>query len=172
MLLVDATNAFNTFKRQVALLNIRRLCPPIAMHHTHQLIQMPLWSVSGWWHHPVPSRHRAGRSTGYAYVWPSNHPNHQELDGICEQIWYADDSAAVGIVVQLHAWWTKLVKVGPVFDYFPNPAKAWLVTKQDHFNLENVTFRRSGVNVTPERRPYLGAAIGTHQYIEKYVWEI
>ena len=30
ILLVDATNAFNTLNRQVALLNIRRLCPPIA----------------------------------------------------------------------------------------------------------------------------------------------
>ena len=29
-LLVDATNAFNTLNRQVALHNIRRLCPPIA----------------------------------------------------------------------------------------------------------------------------------------------
>ena len=93
----------------------------------------------------------------------------RKLDGICEQIWYTDDSAAIGTVAQLHAWWTKLAEVGPAFGYFPNPAKTWLVTKQDHFNLVTDTFRRSGVNVTPEGRPYLGAVIGTHEYIEKYV---
>ena len=57
-------------------------------------------------------------------------------------------------------------EVGPAFGYFPNPAKTCLVTKQDHFNLATDTFRRSGVNVTPEGRPYLGAAIGTREYIE------
>ena len=30
VLLIDATNAFNTINRQVALQNIRRLCPPLA----------------------------------------------------------------------------------------------------------------------------------------------
>ena len=62
-----------------------------------------------------------------------------------------------------------LTEVGPAFGYFPNPAKTWLVTKQDHFNLATETFRGSGVNVTSEGRPYLGAAIGTSEYVEKYV---
>ena len=30
VLMVDATNAFNSLNRQVALQNIRRLCPPLA----------------------------------------------------------------------------------------------------------------------------------------------
>ena len=99
----------------------------------------------------------------------ATNPIIRKLDGICEQIWYADNSAAIGTVAQLHACWTKLAEVGQAFGYFPNPVKTWLVTKQDHFNLATDTFRRLGVNVTPEGRPYLSAAIGTREYIEKYV---
>ena len=51
------------------------------------------------------------------------------LDGICKQVWYADDSTAIGTIEQLHSWWRKLVEIGPSFGYFPNPAKTWLVTK-------------------------------------------
>ena len=36
----------------------------------------------------------------------------RKLDGICTQIWYTDDSAAIGY---LDAWWIKLVEVGPAF---------------------------------------------------------
>ena len=91
------------------------------------------------------------------------------IDGICKQIWYADDSAAIGTVEQLHSWWIKLVETGPSFGYLPNPAKTWLITKQGQFNLATDIFAGSGVNVTPEGRPYLSAAIGTREYVEDYV---
>ena len=93
----------------------------------------------------------------------------RKLDTICKQIWYADDSAAIGSIEQLQAWWTKLVEVGPAYGYLPNPAKTWLVTKQDYFDKATNIFAGSGVNITPEGRPYLGAAIGSRKYIEKYV---
>ena len=32
----------------------------------------------------------------------------RRLDGLCKQIWYADDSAAIGTIEQLHAWWNRL----------------------------------------------------------------
>ena len=168
ILLVDATNAFNTLNRQVALLNIRRLCPPIATILINSYRCPSDLLVDG---DIILSQE--GTLQGDPLAMPmyglATIPIIRKLDGICEQIWYADDSAAIGSVVQLHPWWTKLVEVGPAFGYFPNPAKMSLVTKQDQFNLANDTFGGSGVNITPEGRPYLGAAIGTHQYVEKYV---
>ena len=56
------------------------------------------------------------------------------LDGLCKQICYADDSAAIGTLEQLHAWWNRLATEGPAFGYFPIPSKTWLVTKQSHFD--------------------------------------
>ncbi len=65
----------------------------------------------------------------------------------------------------------KLAAIGPAFGYFPNPSKTWLVTKQNHHNYDRATniFAGSGVNVTPEGRPYLGAAIDSREYIVEYV---
>ena len=62
ILLVDATNAFSALNHQVALHNIRRLCPLIATI----LINSYRW------------RHYTGGSAGYAYVMLGNHPNHQK----------------------------------------------------------------------------------------------
>jgi hypothetical protein len=78
----------------------------------------------------------------------------RKLDGLCTQVWYADDS---GTIEQLHAWWDKL---GPAFGYFPNPTKTWIITKEDHHEKAITLFSDSGINITQDGRPYLGAAIG------------
>ena len=93
----------------------------------------------------------------------------RRLDGLCKQIWYADDSAAIGTIEELHAWWNRLAAEGPAFGYFPNPSKTWLVTKQGRFDKASNTFAGSGVNVTLDGRPYLGAVIGSQEYVEEYV---
>ena len=168
MLLVDATNAFNALNCQVALHNIRRLCPPITTILINSYRCPSDLLVDG---DIILSQEviTQGDLLAMAMYSLATIPIIRKLDGICVQIWHMDDSAAVGTVEQLHAWWTKLVEVGPAFGYFPNPVKTWLVTKQDHFSLATDTFGGSGVNVTPDGRPYLGAAIGTHEYVEKYV---
>ena len=89
--------------------------------------------------------------------------------GSIKQIWYADDAAAVGKVSQLREWWEMLTKEGPSFGYFPNPNKTWLVTKEGFHTLGSSTFDQTGVNITPDERPYLGAAIGSPSYVENYV---
>ena len=48
------------------------------------------------------------------------------LDGLCKQVWYADDSAAFGTIEQLRGWWDRLTTEGPSFGYFANPSKTWL----------------------------------------------
>ena len=88
---------------------------------------------------------------------------------MCEQICYADDSAATGTVEQLYAWWSRLAAEGPAFAYFPNTSKTWLVTKQSHFHEASNVFAGSGVNVTLDGRPYLGAVIWSNDYVEEYV---
>ena len=93
----------------------------------------------------------------------------RRLDGLCTQVWYADDSAAIGKLAQLREWWDKLATDGPSFGYFANPSKTWLVTKDGHHEEASAIFADSGVNITADGRPYLGAAIGSQEFIEDYV---
>ena len=168
VLLVDATNAFNTLNRQVALHNIRRLCPPIATVLINSYRSPMELFVDG---DVILSKE--GTTQGDPLAMPmyglATIPLIRRLEGLCRQIWYADDSAAIGTVEQLLAWWNRLTAEGPVFGYLPNPSKTWLVTKQRHFDKASLMFSGSGVNVTQEGRPYLGAAIGSQKYVEEYV---
>ena len=71
------------------------------------------------------------------------------------QIWYADDAAAVGALAQLRSWWDRIVTLGPSYGYHPNASKMWLVTKKAHLQDAVTIFQDSGVNITDEGRPYL-----------------
>ena len=93
----------------------------------------------------------------------------RRMDGPWKQVWYADDSAATGTVVQLREWWDRLATEGPGFGYVANPAKTWLVIKDGHCEEASRIFAGSGVNITSDGRPYLGAAIGSQEFIEGYV---
>ena len=167
-LLVDATNAFNALNRQAALHNIRRLCPPFATILINSYRSPTELFVDG---DVILSQE--GTTQGDPLAMPmyglATIPLIRRLDGLCKQIWYADDSAAIGTVEQLHAWWNRLAAEGPAFGYFPNPSKTWLVTKQRHFDEASNMFAGSGVNVTLDGRPYLGAVIGSQEYVEEYV---
>ena len=71
------------------------------------------------------------------------------------QIWYADDAAAVGALAQLRSWWDRIVTLAPSYGYHPNTSKMWLVTKKAHLQDAVTIFQDSGVNITDEGRPYL-----------------
>ncbi len=51
---------------------------------------------------------------------------------------------------------------------FPNAEKTWLVTKQSSHDEAKNLFAGTGVNVTSDGRPYLGAAIGSKEYVKTY----
>ena len=61
------------------------------------------------------------------------------------------------------------MREGLNFGYFPNPSKTWLVTKESCHNVGISTFAGTGVNITSEGRPYLGAAVGSAKYVENYM---
>ena len=80
-----------------------------------------------------------------------------------------DDTAAFGSLEQLCSWWDRLTMEGPRFGYYANPSKTWLVTKDQYLHNAANIFSDSGVKITSHGRPYLGAPLGSQEFIEEYL---
>ena len=164
VLLADASNAFNSLNRQVALHNIRRLCPPLATILINTYRAPTELFIDG---DAIFSQE--GTTQGDPLAMPmyalATIPLIKKLDGNYKQVWFADDAAAVGRIVDLRVWWDRLSTSGPGFGYFPNASKTWLVTKEGLHDAAVSIFANTGVNVTPDGRPYLGAAMGSQEYV-------
>ena len=164
VLLVDASNAFNSLNRLVALHNIHRICPPLStiLINTYR-------APTELFVHGDTILSQEGTTQGDPLAMPmyalATIPLIKKLAGNHRQIWYADDAAAVGKIVDLREWWGRLSTLGPSFGYFPNASKTWLVTKEGLQDTADSIFSNTGVNVTVNGRPYLGAALGSQEYV-------
>ena len=132
VLLVDATNAFNTLNCQAALLNIHSLCPPLAKILTNTYrsdVQLyidgeTLYSCEGT---------TQGDPLAMAIYGIGILPLVNQLNSLsATQVWYVDDATAAGKVDHVYEWWTSLNTIGPSYGYHANPAKTWLIVKEEY----------------------------------------
>ena len=89
------------------------------------------------------------------------------------QTWYADDGAATGKIVIISdcMWWDEISRLGPNFGYHANASKTWLVIKKEFRAEADSLFGDTGVKITSEGRPHLGAPLGSPDYVSQYVSE-
>ena len=169
VLLVDATNAFNSLNRQAALQNIHHLCPSLATVITNTYredIQLfidgeTLLSCEGT---------TQGDPLAMAMYAIGILPLINQLQSTdAKQVWFADDATASGRLEQLHEWWVKLNNLGPAFGYFANPSKTWLIVKEKHLSTATERFLNTGVNITTEGKRHLGAALGSRSFVVSYI---
>ena len=152
VLWVDASNAFNSLNREVALRNIHIHCPVLApmltnMYRTHSML-----FIDG--NHILSQEGTTqGDPLAMAMYAIGTLPLIHKLqgEGDVTQAWYADDASAGGRTPDLRVWWDSLVSWGPHYGYNPNPGKTWLVVKPEHFPAAEEHFRGSGVNISIPR---------------------
>ena len=170
VLLVDASNAFNSLNREVALHNIRHLCRSLATILINIYRDATELFVDG-----LVLFSEEGTTQGDPLAMPmyalatiplinrlSDTPN-------VVQVWYADDATASGSLPSLRNWWDNLTSFGPAFGYHANATKTWLITKDQHLAKARDLFQDTQVNVTSQGRPHLGAALGTQEFVDQYV---
>eukprot|EP00117_Sycon_ciliatum_P037591 scpid15790/ scgid28089/ len=172
ILLVDASNAFNSVNRKAALHNIRRLCPALATFasNTHTDRVRLFVTGSGELHStegtcqgdPLAMAIYALAITPLVRRLAHLHPD-------TFQLWYADDDAALGRLLRLRGYWDTIAALGPRYGYNPNAQKTVLVVKNHLLEQANTVFDGTGVIITGEGSKYLGAPIGTPEYCSQHL---
>ena len=125
VLLVDASNAFNSLNRQAALLNIRHLCPPLATAIINTYRQAADHYVDGTTFHSQEGTTQ-GDPFAMAMYAIAMLPLIHRINEDVKQAWYADDATATGNITNLRSWWDKLVSMRPAYSYHVNASKTWL----------------------------------------------
>ena len=180
MLLIDASNAFNSLNREVAINNIKVLCPTF-----HQFLkncyQCPTkLFISGQNTHGkryIYSKEGAtqGDPAAMAKYAIGTRPLLDRLgtvidDQTAKQCWYADDATAAGKLESLKKWWDEMCTIGPQYGYFPNAKKTVLIVKSLEFlPTANSLFANTGIKISLEGERHLGAVIGSENFRKEYV---
>ena len=180
VLLVDASNAFNSLNRKTALLNIRHLCPTLSIYLINTYRQAcKLFLPNGSFLLSNEGTTQGDNcSSGFYSI--STFLLIKQLADIkgCSQLWYADDAGAVGKLIALKLWWDKLLEIGPPLGYFPNASKTWLVVKPEYLQDAKDIFHGTNIRITEEGpedddpksgQRYLGSALGTEAFQKQYV---
>ena len=174
VILVDASNAFNSMNRQTALHNMQLICPEMSTYLLNTYRSPPSLFVANSKGVQILSEEGCtqGDNAGMAFYACNTVPLitllHQ--NSTCKQAWFADDSAAAGQLENIKNWWDILNINGPTLGYFPNSTKTWLILKNDN-TIEKAQriFGGTGVNITSFRKKHLGACLGSPSYKQEYV---
>ena len=172
VLLVDASNAFNSVNRQAALHNFLRLCPPLAriLINTYQSpVRLIIPGSGGLVSTEGTTQGDPLAIAMYALaVLPLIHRLRSAHPAV-SQVWYADDATGFGTCSSLRKWWDTLSKLGPLFGYNPNAVKTYLVVKPKYVAAAGRSFAGTCITVTTDGQRHLGTAIGPREYTTTYV---
>ena len=175
VILVDASNAFNSLNRNAALHNIRILCPQFStiLINTYRLpVRMfiqgggEILSVEGTTQgdNLAMSFYALGISILLDRLKISS-PN-------TRQVGLADDITGAGKIHDLRLWWDTIIMEGKKVGYYVNETKSWLIIKDaEKLNHAQDIFNDTGIKFTCEGKRHLGAVIGSNDFKSEYVRE-
>ena len=176
VLLVDASNAFNSVNRKVFLNNVGIICPSLATFVRNCYSNnLRIFIVGG-----VEISSREGTTQAdpaamaiyaIAIIPLILMLVEATLKTSTVSAGYADDLTAAGMVRGLKIWWDKLSELGPGFGYFPEATKSWIIVKEQYEDLAREVFGGTGVKITNEGKRHLRAVIGSNSYRTSYVEE-
>jgi hypothetical protein len=171
VILVDATNAFNSVNRAVLLHNIRVLCPEFSTIAINMYRAESRLFVCG---KEIASREgtQQGDNLAMALFAMGTLPILRRLTRTksVAQIWLADDATATGDLISLLSWWRDIIKEGKKYGYYINESKSCLILKNAHQNeIAEQLFGDTKITIKEDGHRHLGAVLGTEKFRESYI---
>ena len=163
VLLVDASNAFNSINRKALLHNIRYICPQLSTYIRNCYKFPARLFVSGEEVASAEGTTQGDPTAMDAYAIGIRPllslivPNPDTV----KQVAYADDLAGGAHIEELRNWWDRCEQFGPAIGYHPKAEKSWLVVKENELRKAEAIFEGTGVRITTVGRKYLGGFVGT-----------
>ncbi|XP_028417275.1 uncharacterized protein LOC114541674 [Dendronephthya gigantea] len=173
VLLVDATNAFNSINRKIMLHNIQYICPAMAVYTFNCYVTASRLFVQG------------GKEIASAEGTTQGDPLAMPLYAVAitplllmiksgeasdvRHVAYADDLSGAGKLMQLRAWWEKIAVHGPSLGYYPRADKSWLIVKPHLEQTAIEIFAGTNVRISSEGHKYLGGYLGSDDGKDKYI---
>ena len=150
VLLIDASNAFNSLNRSAALHNLRILCPTLAIFAINTYREPARLFIIGGQEIQSAEGTTQGDPMAMGLYAVSVQPliSRLNLSSTARQCWFADDASASGSLEELKKWWDELVIDGPQLGYFPNAKKCWLITKPEKEDLAKAMFGSTAINIS------------------------
>ena len=162
MLLMDASNAFNSLNRETALCNARIFWPRCSrfLFNTYRDFASLFIACAN---EVIFSREGTiqGDPLAMFFYGFSLLPLIRKLEDPYNvlQIWYADDSAAIAKLKKLEIWLKNLIEEGPVFGYFPELSKSFLVVDKQYAEEPRHIIDKYSITIVEGKR-FLGGFFG------------
>ena len=175
VLLVDASNAFNTLNRKAMMHNIGILCPTLStfVQNTYrQLAHLVLSDGSTITSEEGTTQGDPTAMAMYALGLVALQEKISLEDTGAKHVAYADDLIGAGDIKALRKWWDNITQHGPPLGYKPNAAKSSLIVKKklaEHKELAENIFEGTNVIIRIDGSKHLGAVIGTSDYKETFI---
>ena len=166
LLLVDASNAFNSLSRPAALWNCHVLWPRCSRFLFNSYRGNPVILLKNLLSGKLLVLHsQEGTTQGcplvmlmYAIGVPPLISRLQNPE-LHKQNWYADDTACAAPLSHIREWVVWLLEIGPLYGYFAEPSKSIVVVKEQHLQDAKAFFCDLQVEVVLAGR-FLGGCVG------------
>ena len=168
LLLIDATNAFNSLNRNVLLHNIQYICPAMSTYIRNCYQKHSRLFIAGGGEVRSAEGTTQGDPLAMAGYGVGITPLFQLIRNDTKQAGFADDLSGAEKLINLRLWWDNIFTFGPLLGYYPNASKTWLVVKPQLLSEARRIFEGTGIKITVEGRKHLGGFVGTREAEEQY----